>query len=66
MTDTRKFRITIIIAISLSILALAYNAAQEYVATEIGGYLKRRAYYEGVISKKGLSMQRGTHWKKHE
>lgn len=63
MSETRKFKIAVIAGVALSILALSYNAAQEYIASEIGGYVKRRAYYASVISKKDLSMHRGMHWK---
>lgn len=66
MKDAIKFRITIIVAITLVFSILSYNIFEEFLMTGIAGYLKRRIYYERVISKKGLSLHRGMYWRKKE
>jgi hypothetical protein len=66
MTDERKFRIFSSIVTILILLIISYNLSQEYLMTELGGYLKRRIYYETVIKKKGLSLHRAEYWRKKE
>jgi hypothetical protein len=66
MKDDRKFRVTAIISLLLIVLILSYNILQEYYMTEIGGYLTRRAYYEKVISKKGLKLHKAKFWRNIE
>ncbi len=64
MKDERKFRILAVLSIFLIVCILSYNILQEFFMTEIGGYLKRRIYYERVISKKGLTLHKGKYWRK--
>ena len=64
MTDDRKFRVFSSLAAILIVLIISYNLSQEYLMTELGGYLKRRIYYETVIKKKGLSLHRAEYWRK--
>ncbi len=66
MQDNKKFRIVTILSTLLIVCILSYNILQEYFMTEIGGYLKRRIYYETVISKKGLKLHDARHWRKIE
>ena len=66
MKDDRKFRFTIIISLLLVVCILSYNIIHEYYAAEIGSYLARRAYYEKVISKKGLTLHKAKFWRKIE
>lgn len=66
MKDEKKFRILTILATLLIVCILSYNILQEYFITEIGGYFKRRIYYEKVISKKGLTLHKGKYWRKVE
>jgi hypothetical protein len=66
MKDDKKFKIFSIISTVLVICILSYSIFQEYLATELGGYLKRRLYYEKVILKKGLTLHEGKYWKKVE
>lgn len=66
MSDRKKFKVLIILTTALTVLALSYNVLQVYFMPEIGGYIKRRVYYESVISKKGLSLHKGMYWKEKE
>jgi hypothetical protein len=66
MKDEKKFRMLIIISTLLIVFILSHNIFQEYFMTEIGGYLKRRIYYENVISKKGLTLHKAKYWRKME
>jgi hypothetical protein len=63
MRDERKFRFAVFSAALLCVLAIAYNIVSEYFLPDIEGYMKRRLYYERVISKKGLSMHRAMYWR---
>jgi hypothetical protein len=66
MMDKKKFKILMILTIVLTALTLSYNVLQVYFMPEIEGYIKRRVYYESVISKKGLSLHKGMYWKEKE
>lgn len=66
MTDIKKFRILAILTTVLVALILSYNILQESLVTQLEGYIERRLYYERVISKKGLSLQKGMYWKEKE
>lgn len=63
MKDERKFRLTIALGAILCIMAIAYNISGEYILPDIESYIKRRVYYERVISKKGLSLRRADYWR---
>ena len=63
MNDANKFRIVVIASTALVVLTFAYSILQEYVMPDVEGYLQRKSYYERVIQKKGLSMQKGLYWK---
>jgi hypothetical protein len=62
--DERKFKALGILLTSLCALSMLYAAAQEFVLPGMQGYLKRKLYYETVISKKGLSMHPAKYWRK--
>jgi hypothetical protein len=66
MSDTKKFNILIKVMTAIIVLILSYNIFQEYIMTGVGDYVKRRMYYERVISKKGLSLHKGMYWKEKE
>lgn len=66
MSDTKKFTLLIRIMTAIIALILSYNIFQEHVMTGVGDYVKRRVYYERVISKKGLSLHKGMYWKEKE
>ncbi len=66
MKDEKKFRILTVLSTLLIISILSYNVLQEYFMTEIGGYLKRRVYFEKVILKKGLTLHEAEYWRKME
>jgi len=61
--DEKKFKTAVLFAFALCLLVIAYNVAGEYFIPEIEGYLRRRIYYERVISKKGLSMHNALYWR---
>lgn len=63
MKDDKKFRTFIIIITVLVTVILSYNVTQEFFRTEIGGYLKRKLYFEEVISTKKLPMHPAKYWK---
>jgi hypothetical protein len=64
MRDERKFRLLVGVSFIICILVFAYNISSEYFLQDMEGYLKRRIYYERVISKKGLSLHEAMYWKK--
>ncbi len=66
MSETKKFDILIRLVTALVVLILSYNILQEHIMTGVGDYVKRRIYYERVISKKGLSLHKGMYWKEKE
>jgi hypothetical protein len=66
MKDGRKFSIAVVFAAVLCVLTVAYNVAQEYFIPDIESYVKRRLYYEQVISKKGLSLHKAEYWSEKE
>lgn len=66
MSDVKKFNIVIKLVTALVVLILSYNILQEYILTGAGDYVKRRLYYEKVISKKDLSLHKGMYWKEKE
>jgi hypothetical protein len=63
MRDDRKFKVTVVLTAALCVLAVAYNIAQEYFIPDLEAYVKRRLYYERVISQKGLSLHRAEYWR---
>jgi len=66
MTDIRKFKVLALLTTVLVFLALSFNVFQEYFLSDLGGYLKRRAYFEQVISKKSLNLHKGMYWREKE
>lgn len=66
MTDSKKFRILVILMTLLSVFILLYNILQDSLFQDIEGYIERRMYYERVISKKGLSLHKGMYWREKE
>jgi hypothetical protein len=62
MKDEKKFRVAVVLAAVLCVLTVAYNVASEYFIPDIEAYVKRRLYYEQVISEKGLSLHRAEYW----
>ena len=66
MTEQRKFRTLMVIAVMLTALVILQNVAKEYFMADIEGYVKRRLYYERTISQKGLSEQKGMYWREKE
>jgi hypothetical protein len=66
MRDEKKFKILSVLTTLLILCIISYNVFQEYFKTEIGDYIKRRIYYEKVISKKELSLHKGKYWRKVE
>lgn len=66
MTDTKKFRSLIILTTVLCATVLLYNIFQEIYFQDIEGYIKRRLYYERVISRKGLELHKAMHWKEKD
>jgi hypothetical protein len=66
MSDDRKFRLLTVLSALLVAGIIAFNVFQEYFSTEIVSYLKRRIYYERVLSGKGLTLHDARHWRKLE
>ncbi len=64
--DGKKFVWTAGILTGLVILSLVANIIQETVLIEAGSYVKRRIYYEQVISQKGLGLHEGKYWKEEK
>lgn len=63
MTDSHKFKALITLSAALIGIILVYSLFGETMMSDINNYLQRRAYYESVISKKGLSLHKGVYWK---
>ncbi|MEK7851026.1 MAG: hypothetical protein AAB275_04015 [Deltaproteobacteria bacterium] len=63
MTDTKKSKLLMLLMTTLTVLTISYNVLQKYVMPDIEGYWQRKLYYERVISKKGLTLQKGMYWK---
>jgi hypothetical protein len=63
MNDDRKFRILAVLSTILVVSIISFNVFQEYFSTEFGSYLKRRIYYEKVLSGKGLPLHDAKHWR---
>jgi hypothetical protein len=66
MTDSSKFRALIILTTVLCVTVLLFNILQEVYFQDVEGYIKRRLYYERVISKKGLDLHKAMHWKEKD
>ncbi len=64
MTDATKLRLTIVFSLFLLTTIILYNIFQDYFETQIISYIKRRIYYEQVISKKELSRHKARYWRK--
>lgn len=63
MTDQRKFNLAMITGVVLVATVLASNTVLEPLLAGLGERMKRRSYYENVISPKALSLHRGVFWK---
>lgn len=50
----------------LILFVLTTNIMQDSVLGRGGEYIKRRIYYEKVLSRKGLSLHKGSYWKEKE
>ncbi len=66
MTEQKKFRLVMLIAVMLTVLIILQNVAKEYFMADIEGYVTRRLYYERSISPKGLSDYKGRYWREQE
>lgn len=66
MTDSRKFRLLTGAAASLVLLVLFTGMLQDSILPELEGYIRRRIYYERVISTKGLGLHEGMYWKEKQ
>lgn len=65
MTDSKKFKILTALATGLIVLILSYNILREYIIPDMENYIRRRIYYEQVISKK-LDLHKGMHWREKQ
>jgi hypothetical protein len=63
MSDLKKFYILIFLSILLVIFIIINNLLEERLSRDLLSYLERRYYYERVISKKGLSLERARYWR---
>ncbi len=66
MTDSRKFRILVILTTVVAVFILLHNILKDSIFQDIEGYVQRRVYYERVISKKGLGLHKGMYWREKE
>jgi hypothetical protein len=62
-SDDRKFRIAIVVSTLFVLAVLFFNVFQEHITTGLGGYIKRRIYYEKVIKKSGVPLHRAKYWR---
>ncbi|MBI4824205.1 MAG: hypothetical protein HY805_08265 [Nitrospirae bacterium] len=62
MRDEKKFKAIILLMAVLCAFSILYAISEEFLMPEIEGYLKRRLYYERVISQKGLSLKKALYW----
>lgn len=63
MKDRRWFSGFLIISILLIALSILFNIIEEGFSKDLVSYLERRFYYERVISRKGLSLERARYWR---
>jgi hypothetical protein len=63
MSDLKKFYVLIFLSILLVIFIIINNLLEERLSRDLLSYLERRYYYERVISKKGLSLERARYWR---
>jgi len=66
LTDKGKFNLILWFAGLLCVMCIAYNSVGTQFASDITGYIKRRYYYETVISRKGLSLEKARFWSKEK
>jgi hypothetical protein len=62
--DNRKLRAAIVVSTLLILAVLFFNIFQEQITTNLGGYIKRRIYFERVIKKSGLSLHKAKYWRR--
>jgi hypothetical protein len=63
MKDSTKFTTALIASAALVCLSVAYSILGDSALPDLEGRLQRKAYYERVISKKGLGLHKAMHWK---
>jgi len=66
MSDLKKFYVLIFLSILLVIFIIINNLLEERLSRDLLSYLERRYYYERVISKKGLSLERARYWREEK
>jgi len=66
MNDDKRFKLFSLLVTILIVMILSYNLLEEYLVTGVGAYIRRRIYYETVISKKGLSLHKAEYWRKRD
>jgi len=66
MSDLKKFYVLIFFSILLVIFIIINNLLEERLSRDLLSYLERRYYYERVISKKGLSLERARYWREEK
>jgi len=66
MTDAGKFKALLAACLVLTGLVLVSALTQGSYLDDFDSYIRRRIYYERVISKKGLSLQKGMYWKEKQ
>ena len=66
MNDTRKFKAVLIGTGLVCLMVIGYNVFEESLISDLSAYLKRRTFYENVLSNKGLRLHKGMYWKEKE
>lgn len=66
MSDTGKFKALLFAVTAVVILIFAQNIFEDRLTGGMENYLKRRLYFEKVISKKALSLHRALYWKEEK
>jgi len=60
--DQGKVRLAVLTGLVLVIASLSMNLGEDYIRSRLDA-LKRKAYFENMISGKGLSLKEAKHWK---
>ncbi len=65
LSDKGWLRLAILTGALLVITNLVMNVGEEYLRERFEG-MRRKAYFENVISRKGLSLKEARHWRSVE
>ncbi len=63
MSEIKKFYLLVGLSLLIIFSIILNSLLEGLFLRDIGAYVQRRYYYERVISKKGLSLERARYWR---